>query len=171
MNGHGEKRSRKQDQALAALLSEPTIEEAASKVGVNESTLRRWLAEPGFRSRFREAGRQLVEFTVARLEGTTAQAVNVLLDVAVSGKRDCDRVRAAIGLLANAFRAEEVLRDLRHAAEAEQQALSGAPMPVGISGCRNEILRLIAEAENELRLGALPLNVHNNGESTSNGRV
>jgi len=46
MNGHGEKLTRKQDAAIGALLSKPTITGAAGAVGVGEATLRRWLKEP-----------------------------------------------------------------------------------------------------------------------------
>ena len=38
--GHGEKLSRKQEQAVVALLTMPTIRKAAEKAGVGERTLR-----------------------------------------------------------------------------------------------------------------------------------
>ena len=41
--GHGEKLSRKQEQAIAALLEQPTIDAAAQVVGVSERTIRNWL--------------------------------------------------------------------------------------------------------------------------------
>jgi hypothetical protein len=53
MNGHGSKMGRKADLAIACLLAEPTIEGAATKAGVAEGTLRRWLREPGFRALYR----------------------------------------------------------------------------------------------------------------------
>lgn len=43
MAGHGEKLSRKKELALAALLVSPPLPEAATKVGVHERTLFRWL--------------------------------------------------------------------------------------------------------------------------------
>ena len=55
--GHGQKRERLEDRALAALLSEPTIAQAATTAGVSESTLLRWLAEPVFKSRCRSVAR------------------------------------------------------------------------------------------------------------------
>src|SRR5688572_27719597 len=42
MNGHGERLSRKQEQAVVALLEQPTLGQAAAAVGVNEKTLRSW---------------------------------------------------------------------------------------------------------------------------------
>ena len=55
--GHGEKYSRKSQEAIAALLSEPSIEAAARKVGISASTLRRWMKEPDFQQRYREEQR------------------------------------------------------------------------------------------------------------------
>ena len=40
MSGHGQKYDRKQEQAIAALLSEGTVEQAAAKAGVGYATLR-----------------------------------------------------------------------------------------------------------------------------------
>jgi hypothetical protein len=46
--GHGAKIGRKQEDAIAAFLTQPTPAEAARQTGVGEKTLRRWLQEPGF---------------------------------------------------------------------------------------------------------------------------
>lgn len=53
--GHGEKRSRREDLALAALISEPTIGEAAKKVGISEVTIWRWMQDPEFQDKYRMA--------------------------------------------------------------------------------------------------------------------
>ena len=42
MPGHGDKLSRKQEQAIAALLAEPTIEAAAPKADIGLTTLKNW---------------------------------------------------------------------------------------------------------------------------------
>ena len=42
-SGHGEKQTRKQEQAIAALLGCATIELAAEATGVAPITLKRWL--------------------------------------------------------------------------------------------------------------------------------
>jgi hypothetical protein len=39
MTGHGQKMSRKKEQAIAALLSQPSIARAAKKSGIGEKTL------------------------------------------------------------------------------------------------------------------------------------
>jgi hypothetical protein len=74
----GSKRSRLEDQALAALLSEPTMQQAATKAGVSESTMLRWLADPPFQARYRAARRQVVEQAVAQLQQGTSEAVEAL---------------------------------------------------------------------------------------------
>jgi hypothetical protein len=76
--GHGEKLSRKQEQAIAALLGELSVRAAAEKVGVNECTLRNWLKQPAFASAYRAARRQIVEVAVAGLQRLTLQAVEQL---------------------------------------------------------------------------------------------
>lgn len=76
--GHGSRRPQREDAALAALLSEPTIAEAASKAGIGESTLLRWMAEPSFRARYRAARRQVVEQAISQLQQGTSEAVAAL---------------------------------------------------------------------------------------------
>jgi hypothetical protein len=76
--GHGSKRPQREDAALAALLSEPTIEAAATKAGISEPTLWRWLAEPSFKSRYRDARRQVVEHAISGLQQAAGEAVEAL---------------------------------------------------------------------------------------------
>jgi uncharacterized protein with ATP-grasp and redox domains len=76
--GHGQKRDRLEDAALAALLSEPTIGLAAAKTGVSESTVRRWLQDAEFQARYRTARRQVVEVAVSGLQQATSEAVDAL---------------------------------------------------------------------------------------------
>ena len=104
MSGHGEKLSRRQEAAIAALLAEPTLAAAATAAGIGEATLRRWLRLDAFRTAYRQARRELVESAVGRVQAATGQAVDSLLEVARHGKRDGDRVRAAVALLDHAFR-------------------------------------------------------------------
>ena len=49
--------SAKQDKALIALLTEPTISAAAKKVGIGERTLHTWLRDATFTAAYREARR------------------------------------------------------------------------------------------------------------------
>jgi hypothetical protein len=104
MAGHGERRFRKQEQAIAALLAEPTIAAAAVRAGVSEVTLQRWLREPSFAAAYRRERRRVVESAVARIQAAMVQAVDTLLAVTKGGAKESDRVRAAKALLDYAFR-------------------------------------------------------------------
>ena len=124
MTGHGQKLTRKQEALIAALLSEPTHAAAATKAGVSEATLHRWLHLPEFQAAYRQARRQLVEAAVGRIQAATGTAVDTLLTVAKSGAKDGDRVRAAVALLDHAFRG---LSDA-DALHGEREAGDASPM-------------------------------------------
>src|SRR5262245_62049894 len=104
MCGHGEKLTRKEESLIGALLTESTGAAAAAKAGVSEATVGRWLRLPAFREAYRAARRELVEGAVGRIQAATGQAVDTLLAVAKGGRKDGDRVRAAVALLDHAFR-------------------------------------------------------------------
>src|SRR5438067_6253103 len=74
----GGKRPRQAEAAISALLAVPTIAEAATRVGIAESTLRRWLADPPFKARYRDARRQVVEQAVSQLQQAASDAVSTL---------------------------------------------------------------------------------------------
>lgn len=78
MNGHGEKLSRKQESAIAALLTESTIAKAAKQAGVSERTLRNWLDLPRFQEAFREARAILISGTLRELRGLSKDAISAL---------------------------------------------------------------------------------------------
>ena len=79
MAGHGEKLGRKQEEAIAALLSQRNIDEAARAAGVGTRTLIRWLKLPKFRKEYRKARREAVHQSVARLQQATGAAASVVL--------------------------------------------------------------------------------------------
>lgn len=78
MKGHGEKLSRKQEQAIAALLSADTIKAAAASCGISEVSLWRWMQLPEFQAQYRQARRQVVERAVSELQAATGEAVETL---------------------------------------------------------------------------------------------
>ena len=79
MAGHGEKLGRKQEEAIAALLSQRNIEDAARMAGVGARTLIRWLKLPEFGKEYRKARREAVHQSVARLQQATGAAASVVL--------------------------------------------------------------------------------------------
>jgi len=112
--GHGERLSRKKEQAICALLQHTTIRAAAAAVPVNERTLRQWMRDRSFDAAYRHARRELLNVTVGRIQAATGAAVDTLVAVAKDGAKDSDRVRAAVALLEHAWRGAE-LADLLHA--------------------------------------------------------
>lgn len=106
--GHGEKLSRRGEQAVAALLSEPTIAAAAGRVGVAESTLRRWSQEPEFRAAYAAARRGALETALTDVQLAARRAVAALLRH-VDGDNPNASVRAASVILDRAARGAEIL--------------------------------------------------------------
>lgn len=55
MTGHGSKFGHRKEQAIAALLTERNVDEAARSVGISTATLMRWQKDPEFQASYREA--------------------------------------------------------------------------------------------------------------------
>jgi Helix-turn-helix domain of transposase family ISL3 len=108
MIGHGEKLTRKQDQAIGALLTEQTIASAAEQVGVSEPTLRRWLKLPEFLAAYREAWREIMEKTMAQMQQASWAASTTLIKL-LGANNESTRLRAAVALLDQANKGLETL--------------------------------------------------------------
>jgi phosphoglycolate phosphatase-like HAD superfamily hydrolase len=121
MNGHGEKKSRKSEQLIAALLTHPSIEAAAKSVGIGEVTAWRWMQDPAFATQYREARREAMRQTTARLQEAAREAVECLGDVQRTGQSESARVSAARTILEQALKAVD-LDDLTERVEALEQA-------------------------------------------------
>src|ERR1017187_10527250 len=81
MVGHGAKLSRKMDVAIAALLAQPTVAEAARVIGIRPQTLSRWMKVPEFDTAYRAAQRAVLGRAIARLQQASGAAVTTLLKV------------------------------------------------------------------------------------------
>ena len=81
-SGHGEKYPRKWQQAIAALLTEPTAKAAAERVGVSERCLRLWQRRPEFATQYQRARTELFESAMLELEKRSADAARVLAEIA-----------------------------------------------------------------------------------------
>jgi hypothetical protein len=79
MRGHGAKFKRKLDEAVAAMLTQRNVEEAARSVGVSTATLMRWQKEPEFDAAYRQARRAAFGQTIARLQQGSSAAATTLL--------------------------------------------------------------------------------------------
>ncbi len=112
MSGHGEKLTRKKEQAILALLTERTVAEAAAATGVSEATLTRWMKLQEFGVAYREARREAVSMAIARVQSACTGAVEVLQHVMHDDQTPPSvRVSAAKTILDTTFRAAE-LEDL-----------------------------------------------------------
>jgi len=80
--GHGEKRTRKQQQAIAALLTAPTIAEAAAGCGISEKTLWRWSQQSEFAAAYRKAQQRLLESAINALRQAALTFADTLRVVA-----------------------------------------------------------------------------------------
>ena len=107
--GHGDKCSRKQEAAIAALLTHGTLGKSAAASGISESTIRRWLKEPQFQTAYGQAKRQLLEGTINRLRSIGVDGVNALHYVARDKNSPAGaRVSAGRAILEVLLRAVEV---------------------------------------------------------------
>src|SRR4051812_22232196 len=77
-NRNGSK-SRRTEQIIVALLQHPTIEKAATAVGISNVTIWRYLQNAEFQEEYRRARRQNVSQSLARLQSASSTAVNTLL--------------------------------------------------------------------------------------------
>ena len=112
MTGHGEKLSRKREQAISALLVAPTVGDAAEVVGVGARTLHRWLKDPSFRADYLAARRAVVSHTTSALQQASSLAVHTLVDVmGDENAPSSSRVAAARAVVDLSYRGVE-LEDL-----------------------------------------------------------
>jgi len=127
MAGHGSKLDRKQEDAIAALLSQRSIEEAARACGLGPRTLLRWLKLPEFLAAYREARRAAFSQSVARLQQATGAAVSTLLKVMIDpGTPASTRVRAADSVLDHSAKALELEDIEARVSELERAAADAA---------------------------------------------
>src|SRR4051794_28224997 len=109
MKGHGTKFGRKKEEAIAALLTQKNLEEAARAVGITVPTLIHWMKEPEFDKDYREARRRAFGQCTARLQqGSTAAATTLLKMLIDPATPASVRVRAAECILNHANKAIEV---------------------------------------------------------------
>jgi transposase-like protein len=126
MKGHGSKFGRKQEEAIAALLTQRNVDEAAKSIGVTQQTLLRWMQVPEFDAAYRKARRAAFSQSTARLQQATSAAVSTLLKIMVDTNAPPSvRVRAADSVLDHAKQAIEIEDvELRVAALAQAAELS-----------------------------------------------
>jgi hypothetical protein len=109
MTGHGAKFSRKMEEAVAAVLTQKNLEEAARSAGIGTATLLRWQKMPEFKAALRQARRDAYSQSIGRLQQATSAAVSTLLKTMVDpGTPPSTKVRAADSVLSHAAKAIEL---------------------------------------------------------------
>ena len=128
MPGHGSKFGRKKEEAIAALLTQRSVEDAARSVGIAPATLLRWLKQPEFQAAYRQARRDAFSQSIARLQQASGAAVSTLLKVMVDTNTPAStRVRAADSILNHAASSME-LEDIEvRVAELERASEQSKP--------------------------------------------
>ena len=109
MVGPGSKFTRKNEEAIAALLTQRSLEDAAKTAGIGTQTLLRWLKLPEFQAAYREARREAVQQAVARLQQATgAAAITVLKLMTDPNVPAAVKLRAAECVFAHAIKGIEL---------------------------------------------------------------
>ena len=109
MKGHGAKFGRKKEEAIVALLTQPSAEHAARSIGIAPATLLRWMKDAEFDAAYREAKRKAFGQSIARLQQATSAAVTTLLKVMVDPSTPPNtKVRAADSIIDHAAKAIEI---------------------------------------------------------------
>lgn len=115
----------KQEQVLAVLLTEVSIEQTAKKVGVSATTIWRYLQIPAFRTAYLLTRRQIVEDAIALLQRSSKKAVATLVRNLDSGSPSVEVTSARV-ILEQSFKGvelfemEERLRQLEEYQQEEQ---------------------------------------------------
>lgn len=122
MTGRGSKFSSKKEQAIAALLTERNVEEAARSVGISTATLMRWQKDPEFQAAYRKARSDAFGQCIARLQKASSAATTTLLNIMVdrSAPHAC-RLRAAESVLSLATKATEMEDVVARLSELERE--------------------------------------------------
>jgi hypothetical protein len=130
MIGHGTKFKRKLEEAVAAMLTQRNVEEAARSVGISTATLMRWQKEPEFQQAYRAARRAAHGQSIARLQQATSAAVSTLLKVMVDASTPAStKVRAADSVLNHSAKAIEIEDIEVRVSELERAAEASKPGP------------------------------------------
>jgi hypothetical protein len=123
MKGHGAKFGRKQEEAIAALLTQRNIDEAAKAVGIAPNTLLKWMKLPEFQTAYREARRAAFSQSIARLQQGTSAAATTLIKLLLDPNTPASvRARVADSIFNHAAKAIEIEDIDARVAELERAA-------------------------------------------------
>ena len=125
MAGNGSKLKPKQEEAIVALMSHQSVEDAAQAIKIGARTLYRWLKEPDFEAAYLKARRDAYKQGIARLQKNVGAAISILFKVMADAATPAAvKVRAVECVLSHSSKAIEIedvearVTELEHAAEA-----------------------------------------------------
>ena len=118
--GHGEKKSRKQELFVAALLTYPSVEAAAKAVGISTASALRWRKAEDFIAMYREARREVMRQTSSLLQHASREAVETLRTIQSDGESESARVSAARCILEQSMKAAD-LEDIQERLDAVER--------------------------------------------------
>lgn len=117
-----QKLTRRQEEALIALLEVGSVAAAAEKCNLSPGTLFRYLQDPPFITRYREARGKLVETAIAKVQSAAESAVDTLLEIAQDkAAAPTARIAAARAILSQAVRGVEWAVQGTRGAESEHE--------------------------------------------------
>jgi len=126
MAGNGSKLRPKQEEAILALLTNPSVEHAARAANIGPRTLYRWQQEPAFDKAYRKARRDAFGQGTARLQQASGAAVSSVLKIMVDPHTPAStRLRAADLVLTHGARAIEIEDIEARVSELERAAEDG----------------------------------------------
>jgi transposase-like protein len=125
----GVKFGRKREEAIAALLTQRNVEEAARAAGIGTRTLLRWLKIPEFDAAYRQARRAAFGQTIARLQqGSPAAATTLMKLMLDAATPPSTRARCSESIISFASKAIE-LEDIEARVAELERATGGSKPP------------------------------------------
>lgn len=116
----------KQWRAVRALLTRPTVAQAAQECGLSEATLYRWLNENPFRAALAQAEGEAVATVGRRLAALAEAALDELARAMVDPMTPAPtRVRAAESILANLLKFREIVGFEQRLTDLEKELRGG----------------------------------------------
>ena len=124
----GSKLKPKQEEAIVALMSHQSVDDAARAIKIGPRTLYRWLKEPDFDAAYLKARRDAYKQGLARLQKNVGAAISILFKVMADPATPAAvKVRAVECVLSHSNKAIEIedietrVVELERAADANKQ--------------------------------------------------
>ena len=109
MSANVSKLKPKQEEAIVALMSRQSVDEAAQSIKIAPRTLYRWLKEPEFEAAYLKARRDTYKQGIARLQKNVGAAISILFKVmADAATPPAVKVRAVECVLSHSGKAIEI---------------------------------------------------------------